>query len=293
VTGLERLVKSFSGDAAEEFFSPSRHSILAWTSRSTMAQSSSLDTLICDHGHRRRVIVQSLLMDVFQGRLRAGQHLVTQELAQRFGVSHTPIREAMIALEGIGIIDVMPNRGAIIRRVGFEKVKEICQVRRVLECEATRGACGWIAPADLRALASDFRGLLTRATTPSAEFFDVARDADSRLHDLIAASCRNGFLKDELGRLKVLFRAFRDVTYVRDEARFSSGRFEAEAREHLAIVESLLNDDRKAAVRAMSRHIRKSVENWSGALPETSEGEPSIAGREPETGDRGNPPKNR
>ncbi len=214
-------------------------------------------------------------MDVFQGRLLAGQHLVTQELADRFGVSHTPIREAMIALEGIGIIDVLPNRGAVIRRVGVEKVKEICQVRRVLECEATRGACGWIAPADLRALASDLRGLLKRATTPSAEFLEMARDADSRLHDLIAASCRNEFLKDELGRLKILFRAFRDVTYARTEARFSSGRFEAECREHLAIVEALLNEDRKAAVRAMSRHIRKSVENWGGTLPEAAAESPA------------------
>ena len=45
-----------------------------------------------DHGLRRKAIVESLLTDVFEGRLRAGQHLVTQELAERFAVSHTPIR---------------------------------------------------------------------------------------------------------------------------------------------------------------------------------------------------------
>src|SRR5262249_22804915 len=73
--------------------------------------------LQCHRGLRRQTIVQSLLADVFQGRLRAGAHLVTQELANRFGVSHTPIREALIALAGIGIIDLLPNRGAIVRRV--------------------------------------------------------------------------------------------------------------------------------------------------------------------------------
>ena len=235
-----------------------------------MPKASRAETLKCGHGHRRLVIVESLLIEVFQGRLKAGQHLVTQELAERFGVSHTPIREAMIALEGIGIVDMMPNRGAVIRRVGVEKVKEICQVRRILECEATRGACGRIAPADLRALAADFRGLIEKASTPSPEFFEEARAADNRLHDLVAASCRNEFLRDELGRLRVLFRAFRDVAYTRDEARFRSGRFEAEAREHLAIVGSLLDEDSKAAIRAMSRHIRKSVENWGGTLPKAS-----------------------
>lgn len=60
-----------------------------------------------DHGLRRKAIVESLLTDVFEGRLRAGQHLVTQELAERFSVSHTPIREALVALAGIGIIDLL------------------------------------------------------------------------------------------------------------------------------------------------------------------------------------------
>ena len=99
-------------------------------------------------GLRRQAIVQSLMADVFHGRLRAGAHLVTQELAERFGVSHTPIREALIALAGIGIIDLLPNRGAVVRRVTPKEVREICQVRRVLECEATRSACGRIDLAD-------------------------------------------------------------------------------------------------------------------------------------------------
>src|ERR1700752_1585397 len=100
------------------------------------------------NGQRRQAIVQALLTDVFQGRLRAGTHLVTQELAERFGVSHTPIREALITLAGIGIIDLLPNRGAVVRRVTVEEVREVCQVRRVLECEATRSACGRIALAE-------------------------------------------------------------------------------------------------------------------------------------------------
>src|SRR5215813_7049819 len=106
----------------------------------------------CEHGLRRQAIVQSLLADVFHGRLRAGEHLVTQELAERFGVSHTPIREALISLAGIGILDLLPNRGAVVRRVTPNEVREVCQVRRVLECEATRSACGRCDLAALHAL---------------------------------------------------------------------------------------------------------------------------------------------
>src|SRR6266511_132086 len=99
----------------------------------TMAASRLNKPLSCDHGLRRQAIVQSLLTDVFQGKLRPGQRLVTQDLAERFGVSHTPIREALICLAGIGILDLVPNRGAIVRRVTTQDVHEVCQVRRVLE----------------------------------------------------------------------------------------------------------------------------------------------------------------
>ncbi|MBX6311483.1 MAG: GntR family transcriptional regulator [Isosphaeraceae bacterium] len=240
------------------------------------------DLLKCDHGLRRQAIVRSLLDEVFQGRLRAGQHLTTRELAGRFGVSHTPIREALIALAGIGIVDLLPNRGAIVRRVTAKEVWEICQVRRVLECEAARRACGRIDPAELQALAAELEGLIAKATDPQANFIEKARAVDSRLHDLVASSCGNAFLANELGRLKILFRAFRDVTYARDQTRIASGRFLEEAREHLAIVEALRAGDRKGAARAMSCHIQTSVVYWSRTLPNASGSGPAGSDRDPQ-----------
>ncbi len=225
------------------------------------------EILKCHHGQRRQAIVQSLLADVFQGRLRAGEHLVTQDLAARFGVSHTPIREALIELAGIGIIDLVPNRGAIVRRVSAKEVREVCQVRRILECEATRSACGRIELAELHALAANLQRLMTVKPRSVAQFIAEARAVDSRLHDLIAESCGNAFLAEEISRLKILFRAFRDVAWARDEARNDSHRLAEEAREHLAIVEPLLERDQKAAAHAMALHIRSGLRYWSRAVP--------------------------
>ena len=227
-----------------------------------------LDTLKCDHGLRRQAIVQSVLADVFEGRIRAGQHLVTQELSDRFGVSHTPIREALIALAGIGIIDLLPNRGAIVRRVTAKDVREICQVRRALECEATRHACGRIDPVELDSLTADIKKLMAVKLSSAARFIGQARRVDSRLHDLIASSCGNAFLTAELGRLKILFRGLRDISYTRHEERNDLRRLAEEAREHLAIVETLAAGQRREAARAMSRHIKSGVKYWSRALPD-------------------------
>lgn len=253
-----------------------------------MATVSLQSRLHCDHGLRRQAIVESLLREVFQGKLRAGQHLATQQLAERFGVSHTPIREALISLAGIGVIDLVPNRGAIVRRVAAKDVREIFQVRRALECEAVRSACGRIPVDELESLAEELRRLQheQRArlrhkenadkpvrsqikTNHKAQMRSVeqARAVDSGLHDLICLSCGNGFLGKEIARLKTLFRAFRDLAWEHDTSHNDFRRVEEETGEHLAIVEALLAGDRREAVRAMSYHIRSGGRYWGRVLP--------------------------
>jgi DNA-binding GntR family transcriptional regulator len=244
------------------------------------------DARACNRGLRRQAIVQSLLADVLQGRLRAGDHLGTQDLADRFGVSHTPIREALIALAGIGIVDLNPNRGAVVRRVSSREAYEVMQVRRALESMAARSACGRIELAELHDLADRFRELIIdsercgngngkKDVTPAA-VLERARGADSRLHDCIAESCRNAFLAQELGRLKALFRAFRDLAWEEYGARNDYRRLAEESREHLTIVEALLAGDAKGAARAMSRHIRSGARYWSrGAFAAGSFREPT------------------
>jgi DNA-binding GntR family transcriptional regulator len=227
-------------------------------------------SLRCDHGQRRAVIVESLLKDVVHGRLRPGQHLVTQALAERFGVSHTPVREALIALAGIGIVDLVPNRGAVVRRVTARDIREVCQVRRALECEAVRSACGRIAPAELEAVRIELSRLTAVRPPLRPRFIEHARGLDSRLHDLITGHCGNAFLAHEISRLKILFRAFRDVAWELEEARNQHGRLAEEANEHLAIVDALLAGDRTLAARMMARHIKRGGRYWSQALPESA-----------------------
>src|SRR5262249_53360557 len=197
---------------------------------------------------------------------RAGQRRFPQDLPERFGASHTPIREALIALAGIGIIDLLPNRGAVVRPVTAKDVHEVCQVRRVLECEAARRACGRIRLAELHGLAGDIRRLMAVPEPSAAAFIQQARTLDSRLHDLIADSCGNAFLAKELTRLKTLFRPLRDVAWKADEPRNDFHRLAEEAHEHLAIVEALLASNPQAAARAMAHHIHSGSKYWSRAM---------------------------
>jgi DNA-binding GntR family transcriptional regulator len=214
-----------------------------------------------DHGLRRQAIVRAILTDIFHGKFRAGQRLVTEALALRFGVSHTPIREALIELGGSGVVDLLPNRGAVVRQLTARDVREVLQVRKVLECEAVRGAARRADLNKVRELADAIRSLAALPPGPGA--VARAREVDSALHEFIAASCGNNFLRGELNRLRTLYQAFRDVTWDLEEARLDFHRLAVEASEHLEITAALLARDPRAAHRAMVAHIRSGVRYWS------------------------------
>lgn len=213
-----------------------------------------------DHGLRRPAIVRAVLTDIFRGRLRAGQRLVTDSLASRFGVSHTPVREALIELRGIGVVDLLPNRGAVVRRVTARDVRALCQVRRVLESEAARNAARRADRKRVEEVAGEIRDLARARPGPGT--VARARGADDRLHDLVRESCGNVFLTQELDRLQTLFRTVRDVTWDLELARRDYRRVGVEAAEHLAITGALLAGDARAAARAMAAHIRSGVTYW-------------------------------
>jgi DNA-binding GntR family transcriptional regulator len=212
-----------------------------------------------DHGTRRQTLVQYLLKDIMHGRLRPGQRLVVQELAERLGVGRTPIREALITLTGIGVVEMRPNRGAVVRSVRAREVRDIYLLRRALECEAIRTACGRIGEDELQELAAEFRRLIGAVADDRDRLIADAQALDNRLHDVIAKSCGNASLMDELNRLKLLYRAFRDCAYEQTGPLGTYPRKDIEACEHLAIVEALIARDRKVAVRAMSRHIVSAI----------------------------------
>ena len=139
------------------------------------------------------MLVETLLKEIVNGQIRSGEHLVTQTLARRFGVSHTPIREALVTLAGMGVLEVAPNRGAIVRMVTAREVREICQVRRALECEAIRLACGQIDLDQLNRLAAELRKLIVVKVPDRPRSIAEARAVDSRLHDVIAGALATRF----------------------------------------------------------------------------------------------------
>ena len=206
-------------------------------------------------GNLRAQVTARLVTGIFAARLRSGQRLIVQQLAKTYEVSPTPVREALVELASLGLVELLPNRGAVVRPFGPQEVREISQIRRLLETEATRSACGRIPPNELSALDSELRRL---EVLPRDQTWDRdARAADTRLHGLIAECSGNVRLAVEIRRHLVLFQALRNVCHLRDAGTNYSQH--DDVPEHLAIIRPLLQSDAEGAARAMDAHIRSAA----------------------------------
>jgi DNA-binding GntR family transcriptional regulator len=201
----------------------------------------------------RDQVAQQILTEVFERRLPSGSRLIVQRLAERFDVSPTPIREALIELAGLGIIELLPNRGGIVRPFGARELGHISQVRRVLEAEACRAACGRIDAAALGDLRADLKKF--EKMPRNAEWDRSARAADSRLHFLIADSSGNPRLAYEIKRYLSLFRSMRNISHVRDA--WTNYQRSNDVPDHLRIADALVKGDPDKAAAAMDKHIRR------------------------------------
>src|SRR4051794_33692947 len=198
-------------------------------------------------GGLRHQVEGRLLTAVFQADFRPGERLVVQRISELYGVSPTPVREALVVLAALGVVHLSPNRGAVVLPFGAQQVCEIGQVRRVLEVEATRCACGRTDPAELAEVRGAIAGLLKRA--PGAARDRDARRCATRPHGLIAGSCGSARLTDEIDRYLTLFRALRDVTHRRD-AVTNYARTD-DIAEHLEILDRLSEGDARMAALSM------------------------------------------
>ena len=176
-------------------------------------------------------------------RLAGGQVIVEGRLAERFNISRTPIREALLRLEAEGLLFKQGTGSYTVRRITASEFFQSMRVRALLEPEAAALAAGRIAADRLQALRHEIAGL---AGAPLQE--EAHWDADDRLHDLIAAASGNPVLARlirDLRRTTRLLEVVEPLDRVADDA-----------REHIAIIEAVAAGDRPAARRTMAGHLR-------------------------------------
>lgn len=207
----------------------------------------------------RHEVARCLLLEIFRGNLPAGTRLITQKLSKQLGVSATPLREALVELEAIGMVDISHNRGAVAAAFGPAELRGIYQVRRVLESEAARCACGHIDRNLLESFRAEMREHAGRRVK-SAAWLRSAMAFDARFHAAIAEACQSPRLAREIDRYALLMQTISEA--IGNEYRSK----EDGIREHLEIIDALLAEDADGAARAMTRHIDATASRALGVM---------------------------
>ncbi len=202
-----------------------------------------------------------LLEAIREGALLPGTRLRETELAERLGVSRTPVREAIRQLEADGLVAHVPRHGATLRRLDYAEVMELYEMRAVLEGTAARLAARAASDVEIDEMAALNDRMVEAGTTPEATRLNRV------FHATLLDAAKNRFLAKSMMSLQKALMIL-GPTMLSDAA-----RAEEALGEHRRILAALTSRDGAEAEAAMRAHIEASQRLRIRALRERDRGD--------------------
>jgi DNA-binding GntR family transcriptional regulator len=193
-----------------------------------------------------QTIRMTLEDDIFSGRLLPGEVLDEETLAQRFNVSRTPVREAMLQLTQSGLVEKGSRRSARVKGLDVYGLIQVFEVISEFEGLCARFAARRASEKELEALKQNNALAAEKLNEGNEEEYGrLGRE----FHYLVIKAAHNEFLADHTNKLALHTRPFRRFQLGR------KGRMEDNHLDHEAILEALVNRDEEAAFQRMRGHI--------------------------------------
>ncbi len=212
---------------------------------------------------------------IVEGELVPGARVPERALCERFGVSRTPLREALKVLASEGLLELLPNRGALVARLTAADLDEMFPVMGALEALAGELACTRITEeelAELRALHYQMVLHYRRGELP--EYFRL----NQRIHELVMDAARNPTLSRMYRGLAGRIRRARYV------ANMSQARWAQAVAEHEAILDALARRDGAALARVLKRHLQNKCETVKESFLSGAGAQPAAGAEAPGAG---------
>jgi DNA-binding GntR family transcriptional regulator len=194
---------------------------------------------------------------IVDGDLKPGQKVPEPELCQRFGVSRTPLREALKVLAAEGIVQLLPNRGAVVAKVTREEIEQIFPIMGALESLAGELACERITEDELEKLRRLHKAMVGHYRR--SEWLPYSK-LNRAIHEAIFAAAGNAALSAIYQQLIIRIHAIRFVVKKTPE------RWRQAVEEHEQMVEALESRDGKKLARIMKLHLRNKAEMVEEAM---------------------------
>ncbi len=194
----------------------------------------------------RDVVFNTLREAILKGDFQSGERLMEKQLAERMGVSRTPIREAIRKLELEGLVVMIPRKGAEVASITGKDISDVLEVRATLEALAVKLACKKMSDDDIK-----------RLEKVNAEFKKAAKDKDVKtviskdveFHDVIFEGADNDKLLNIVNNLREQIYRFR-VEYI-----YKMKSYDALVDEHDEIVLAMKKREGKVAAGIAQKHI--------------------------------------
>ncbi|MCK8059299.1 MULTISPECIES: GntR family transcriptional regulator [unclassified Fusibacter] len=203
------------------------------------------------------VVFEYLRDAILTGKLKPGERLMEIQLAEKLGVSRTPVREAMKKLEQENFIEMVPRKGAYVKDIHAKDMLDVLEIRALLEGFAAFQAASAMSDKDIRDMEK-----LTEKFEKAILLEDKEGmiETDNKFHDIIYKSTKNDKLKEIIKGLQDQFHRFRIIYFSEfdDYGNISEG--------HKEILEAIKLKDGEKAREVAEKHINiveRSVLEWS------------------------------
>ena len=213
--------------------------------------------LLTPLGGRRRYrdqVADALRAALIAGELKPGEVYSAPGLAARFGVSATPVREAMLDLVREGLVDTVPNKGFRVTEVSERQLDEYTQIRELIEIPVLVGLARTADRERLEALRPQAREIVTAASQGDLIGY---LEADRRFHLALLALAGNEHLVAVVDDLRKRSRLFG----LRELA--EAGKLESSGQEHLELLDALIAGDEEAVRGCMAHHLSHVRTLWA------------------------------
>ncbi|MEW6670648.1 MAG: GntR family transcriptional regulator [Thermodesulfobacteriota bacterium] len=196
-------------------------------------------------------VYDKIKKDILDGSLPPGFPINENDLAKVLCVSKTPVREALRQLERENLIENTPGRGSAVTHITLQDVREIFEIREIIECGAVRRAAVICGKKEVLAVRKEFEKLSSKEAERDASVWGPEED----VHQFIVKSIGNRKLHETyLGLLDHIKRIRKHYG-----GRFSRQRFENMLTEHIEILDALLEANPERAEKAVQNHLRNAA----------------------------------
>jgi DNA-binding GntR family transcriptional regulator len=190
--------------------------------------------------------------EIVAGTLKPEQPLLERDIASELGVSRTPVREALFALQGEGLVELVPRRNARVKKITDVEIRQIYALRRVLEAHSAASAAEFANAQNILDIETT---LLRQKNLPRDCSATEQAEADLAFHAAVAAAARSQIL------LTVVTQVLALTATLRSRVKYNAPQSRRALSEHQAILGAIKARSPDAAREAMWSHIDSSIAN--------------------------------